>query len=360
MTKPWSGCQHADMTLPETPEERDRTGMAEPRGDRLAAEATGWFVRMISDRVSESDRRAFEEWLARDPAHHRAYVEAEALWGELGQVPDPRPGAARLDGPPLERSWRQHQGRTGRRSRFRWSVALAASSLLLAAMGLWGEEIYDRWRADHATAVGETRSVALSDGSLVQLNTDTALAVRFTDDRRRIDLYRGEAFFTVESDRDRPFQVVAGGAAAVAVGTAFNIRIAADTVTVAVSSGRVEVSSEPGRGSSAEAVTLDAGGEARYGLRGEIQTQGVDLATVTAWREGRLVFADRPLRSVVAELDRYRPGAIIFLDSAIAETRFTGALNLDDTDQALAAIESALPIEVRRVTPWLTLLSPRS
>ena len=345
--------------LPGTPDERDRTEMAEPPGDRLAAEATKWFVRMISDRVSESDRRAFEAWLARDPAHHRAYLEAEALWGELRQVPDPRPDAARLGDPPLEPRRRQRQARNRQHSWLRWSAALAASLLLLASLGLWGEEVYDRWRADYATGVGEVRAVALSDGSLVQLNTDTALAVRFTDDRRRIDLYRGEAFFTVESDPDRPFQVVAGGAAALAVGTDFNMRISSGTVTVAVSNGRVEVSAEPGRGSLGEAVTLDAGLEARYGPCGAIETRDVNLATVTAWRQGRLVFADQPLRTVVAELDRYRPGAIVFLNSAIAEARFTGALNLDDTDQALAAIESALPIEVRRVTPWLTLLSPR-
>ena len=222
------------MMLRGTPEERGRTGMAEPQGDHLAAEATRWFVRMISDGVSESDRQAFEAWLARDPAHHRAYVETEALWGELGQIADPRTGVARPGDPPIEPRQQQRQGRTSRHSRLRWRATLAASLLLLAAIGLWGDDIFDRWRADHATGVGETRSVALGDGSFVQLNTDTALAVRFTDDRRRIDLYRGEAFFTVSTDRDRPFQVVAGGGVALAVGTAFNVRIAADTVAVAV------------------------------------------------------------------------------------------------------------------------------
>ena len=240
----------------------------------------------------------------------------------------------------------------------RWGAALAVSLLLLVGLGVWNERIYDRWRADYATAVGEMRSVTLSDGSRVQLNTDTALAVRFSDDRRRIDLYRGEAFFTVARSSDRPFQVDAGGGTALAVGTAFNVRAVDETVTVAVWNGRVEISLEPGRESFGEAVTIDAGLEARYGPGGEIETRNADLATAADWRQGRLIFADRPLRSVVAELDRYRPGVIVFLNSAIAEARFTGSLSLHDTDQALAAIESALPVEVRRITRWLTVLGP--
>ena len=353
-----SGYQHAEMTLRGTPEEPDRTKTEEPGNDHLAAAAAKWFVRMHSDRVSESDQRGFEEWFLQDPAHHKAYAETEALWAELGNLPDPRSDLLQRGVAPFPPSGRWRQPRNRPHRRLQLGAALAASLLLLAAIGLWGEQLYDRWRADYATAVGETRSIALSDGSVVQLNTDTALAVRFSDDRRRVDLYRGEAFFTVTSDEDRPFQVDAGGGAALALGTAFNMRIAADTVAVAVSNGRVEVSFQPGRGSLGEAVVLNAGLEARYGPHGEIQTRGVDVATVTAWREGRLIFADRPLRHVVAELDRHRPGVIVVLDAAVADARFTGVLDLHDTDHALAAIGSVLPVEVRHVTPWLTLLGP--
>ena len=356
---PRRGFVYAEMTLHGTPEEADRTRIAEPGNDHLAQEAAKWFVRMSSDRVSESDRRTFEEWFSQDPAHLKAYAEAEALWAELGGLPDPRSDAGRRSMGTSRPSRQQPQTRSRPRWRLRLSAALAASILLLAALGIWGERAYDRWRADYATAIGETRAIALSDGSVVQLNTDTALAVRFSDDRRRIDLYRGEAFFTIASDEERPFQVRAGSGAALALGTAFNMRIVADTVAVAVSKGRVEVSLEPGHGSSGEAVVLNAGLEALYDRHGAIETRSVDLTSVIAWREGRLIFADQPLRTVVAELDRHRPGIIVFLDSAIADARFTGVLELHDTDYALAAIESTLPVEVRHVTPWLTFLDRR-
>ena len=324
------------------------------RDEQLAEEATSWFVRMASDRVGTRDRRAFAAWLARDPAHRRAYREAEALWSALGALPDPRPRTGVAAAAPPARN------RAPGGSPWRWGAALAASGLLLAAAGLWGEVGYDRWRADHTTRVGETRAVTLGEGSVVELNTDTALALRMTEDERRIALYRGEAVFTVAHDPDRPFRVVAGHAAATALGTAFALRLSADGVTLGVLEGRVALAPAPGPGHSAAAgdsVTLTAGVEARFAPGGRIETANADIAARTAWRQGRLVFTDRPLGAVVAELDRYRPGVILVLDSAVAEARFTGALGLADTDQALAAIESALPVDVLRLTPWLTILT---
>lgn len=349
----------AGETVRGPSEDHDRAGSRPTEDDRLAEEATAWFVRLASDRVGADDRRTFDAWLQRDPAHGRAYREVEALWGELGNLPDPRPDP-RPDPQPHPRP----DPRPARKTpverpagRWRWAGALAASVLVAAALTLWGEVAYDRWRADHATVIGETRSVTLSDGSRVELNTDTAFAVHVTEDRRRIDLFRGEAFFTVAPDPARPFQVVAGGATATALGTAFAVRLFADGVAIGVSEGRVALAAEPGPALPADAVTVTAGVEGRLHANGAIETRTVDIAARTAWRRGRLIFADRPLRAVVAELDRYRPGAILLVDTSVAEARFTGALGLADTDQALAAIESALPVAVHRLTPWLTILT---
>jgi transmembrane sensor len=236
---------------------------------------------------------------------------------------------------------------------------MAACIVLAAAVGLWSVAGYDRFRADYVTDVGQTRTVALADGSTVQLNTDTAIAVDFSPARRRVDLYRGEAFFTVAKDENRPFDVVAGDGVSRAVGTAFDVLDAGQSVTVAVEEGVVRVSRPSAPENDAEGVVLTAGEAARYGRTGEIEVRRDDDAAATAWRRGKLVFADRPLRDVVAELDRYRSGTIVFVNSEIAQARFTGVFNLRDTDQALAAIEGSLAVDVIRVTPYLTLLRAR-
>ena len=316
----------------------------------VVEEATTWFVRLRADLVSADDRRAFEAWLAHDPAHPEAYAQAEALWGEIGGMPDPR-----LQDPPYDRSAHPAPQVRFRRWQAVRTCGAAACVALVAVVGLWSAGGYDWLRADHVTAVGETRRVTLADGTTLQLNTDTAVAVDFSQSRRRVELYRGQAYFAVAKDESRPFEVIAGQGLTRALGTAFDVLDAARSVTVAVEEGKVRVSRPQGPGT--ESVTLGAGEAARYGRSGVIEVRQGDLAT--AWRQGKLVFSSRPLGDVVAELDRYRPGAIVVLDSRIAQARFTGVLDLRDTDQALAAIEGSLAVDVLKVTPYLTFLDAR-
>jgi transmembrane sensor len=321
--------------------------------------ATTWFVRMSADAATDAERRAFRAWLEGDPAHRDAYAQVEALWVELAGIPDPRPA-------------REANGRTGHSARAKPSIrpiirrpgirryaVLAACLLLMAVWGLWSLGGYDRLRADHATAVGETREVTLADGSVVHLNTDTAMGVAFAGDRRVVRLYRGEAFFTVARDQRRPFEVVTAGGVARAVGTAFNVRSEEAAMTVAVAEGRVAISRGVAAPQSGHSVILGPGEALRQTASGRGVPVAATVETLTAWRQGKLVFANRPLRAVVAELDRYRPGTIVLLSGKAADERFSGVVSLADTDRALAAIESTLPVDVIHLTAYLTLLRGR-
>lgn len=333
------------MTTRSTPH-----AAAAGRDATIVETATAWFVRLRADGVTAEEHRAFEAWCALSPAHRKAYAEAETLWQELGTIPDPRQRAAAPRQAPAEARLRHRWRRLG---------ALAAGLLLAAALGLWSLGGYDRLAADYATAVGERLTVTLTDGSVVHLNTDTALAVDLSAQHRRVQLYRGEAYFQVAPDRSRPFEVAAADGIARAVGTAFDVKRDGAAVTVAVAEGRVEVRRDPQPPSAAESVMLGPGEGLHYTTGGPATKRRIDVSVLTAWRQGRLVFANRPLRAVVAELDRYRPGAIVFLSSAIAEESFSGVVSLADTDQALAAIEGTLPVEVIRLTGYLTILRAR-
>lgn len=328
------------------------------RDESLIKEAIAWFVRISSGDTTESDQRAFNAWIERDPAHRAAYAEAEALWADLGKIhaprrgPDWQPPVPGMIAPPGSLRRGGH--------RIQWSAAVGACIALIGLIGMWSMGGgYDELRADHKTGVGEIRQVTLQDGSVIHLNTRTALGVDFTDTCRCLTLYRGEAFFAVANDQTRPFLVKAGTGATRAVGTAFNVRDRDQAVTVGVTEGRVLVLREEGGQSATGNMRLSAGESARYVAGGEIRKYNADVTALTAWRQGKLVFVDRALREVVAELDRYRPGSIIFLDSAISDKRFTGVINLHDTDHALTAIERTLQVDVVRITPYLTLLRTR-
>lgn len=309
-------------------------------GATLVETATAWFVRLRSGPVSPARRQAFQHWLAAHSAHRRAYAEVQALWGELGHIPDPRPAAT----PPAPSPRRP------------WFAAAAVALVAMVATGLRLRPGVVGLGPEYVTAVGETTVVRLADGTTAHLNTDTALDVRQDGGQRRLWLHRGEVWLAVARDDGRPFEVVAGGALLRVLGTAFNVRVIDGAVAVTVAEGRVALAPRgEGRGAL---LTLGPGEGGRY-EGGRAERLEVDPAAVAGWRNGRLVFTDRSLTEVVAEVDRYRPGVILLAGSGLGELRFTGALDVRRPGRALAAMTRVLPLQVMHFGPYLTVLKSR-
>lgn len=295
--------------------------------DPIYEAAALWVARLASDDATDADREACAIWRAADPAHAEAYAEMDAWRRTMGQVPDPR----------------QRRPKT--------SPGLA----VLAALGLigllsWHLGVIDRLRADDWTGVGEIRRTALADGSRVDLNTDTAIALRFTPEERGIELLRGEAVFDVVPDPQRPFVVRGNGVRARAVGTRFFVRADGATDSVGVAEGRVDVATDAGH------VLLQAGELASQNATGSPVARAGDVARAMAWREGRLVFSGQRLSQVLAELGRYRHGRILLADAAVGERRFSGTLDPRDTDAALALLAATMGIRITPLTPLLVLV----
>jgi len=306
---------------------RDGTEADEADGgeDPVEHEAASWVARLASSDATDADRRAFETWRGADPAHAAAYAEMDALWRRLGQLPDPR-----RKGPP------------------KTLAGLAAIALIGAALA-YQVGLLDRLRADLRSAVGTIEHATLPDGSRVDLNTDTAIAVRFTQGERGITLLRGEASFDVVPDRSRPFVVRGGGLSVRAVGTRFFLRADGADSPVGVAEGRVDVSAQSGH------VVVSAGEEVRLG-GDALHVAAADVERATAWRDGRLIFSGKPLAAVLMELNRYRRGRIVLLDRGLGERRVTGAFDARNTDDALDVIATTMGIRIRRFSPLLVLV----
>ncbi|AZO80434.1 MULTISPECIES: FecR family protein [unclassified Bosea (in: a-proteobacteria)] len=314
--------------------------MAEPddrsQEERRSEEAAGWVARLQSSDATAADREGFAAWCARDPKNAEAYQDLSALWGELKDAPVP--------------SNRLRKLRAARRAR----TAAGLGVLLLAATGLGVSQSgwVDRLQADHSTGVGEIRSVALPDGSRAILNTDTALRLRFDGSRRQVELLRGEAYFEVAPMPARPFVAVGETLEATALGTRFAMQLAHDDhgPDVAVEEGRVAV-----RSGQAQAE-LRAGDEATVGSDGRLVLSRPDVAEQIAWKDGKLVFSDRPLAEVLATLSRYRRGRILVLDERAARQRISGVFDVADTDDALATLEASLPVSITRLTGLMVIV----
>ncbi|MBO6773265.1 MULTISPECIES: FecR domain-containing protein [unclassified Thalassospira] len=304
--------------------------------ESMIREAARWAARMQSADATTDDQKRFEGWLERDSRHPVAYAEFDQLWSDLRDVP--------LGDDTLRQIARK---RTIRR------VSIAIVGLL--GLGLTGAQklgAIDRMQADYYTPTGKTAQITLSDGSVVALNSDTAIRVSYRDDAREIELLRGEAFFEVTPDPGRPFIVKDDGLSARALGTRYGVHTDPDShqPDVQVEEGTVEVRN------GNDIATLQAGEAAKVTAQGTLAIHKVDTGRETAWRDGKLVFSNQPLRQVLETLDQYQVGSIVLISQRAGEQKVSGIFDLNDPDKALRSLEARLPIKITRATGLLTIV----
>ncbi|MBW7947314.1 MAG: FecR domain-containing protein, partial [Sphingomonadaceae bacterium] len=181
------------------------------------------------------------------------------------------------------------------------------------------------------TAVGEQRIVRLDDGSRVHVNTASSVRIAFEGDVRGVVLEEGEAFFEVAPDPARAFVVAAGDAEVRALGTRFLVR-RADGVRVALAEGRVAVSAggatrmlEPG-----EAVRVSGGGIG--------EPAPADIAALTGWLSGRLVFEETPLSAAIAEVNRYSRDPVVLAADGYGARAVSGVFETGDRAAFVSAV----------------------
>jgi transmembrane sensor len=187
-----------------------------PSTDDAEREASTWFARMNADDVSTDDRTRFEAWLGANAVNAKAYSELCATWQEL------------VRSGPLVRAVNFGQVMNAAasppaRRRRRWAVAAVAAGVGAMVLGVSWNLYRQKEETRFQTAIGEQAAVALPDGSSFDLNTDSRIWVDYSRRQRVIRLERGEAFFKVAHDTQRPFWVHAGDYWVRAVGTAFNV-----------------------------------------------------------------------------------------------------------------------------------------
>lgn len=310
-------------------------------------EANAWLLRVHSGLMSEQERREFAAWRRQDVAHDFQFRQAEQFWQALNGLapevqrnPRPREVEASLRG--AVAPWSRHA--------WRWSAAAALILATAFAPSLWS--IIEFWSADHRTRTGEHATVALTDGSLVHLNTRSALSVTLTDQRRSLSLKQGEALFEVAHDSARPFEVAVNGRVVRAIGTKFNIEHDGDRTVVSVLEGAVRLLDKE------NALEIHAGDRVVFaGKQRASAPEPFSAPAVTAWRRQELIFDQMPLEDIVARMNRYRTDTIIVLGSTLRAQQITGSLALDSPAHSLELLQHTVPFHIIRLTPFLTILS---
>jgi len=332
--------------------------------DAVIEEASRWLVRLSAPEVSLKERLEFVAWLKRSPEHLAEYLRMERTWADLGQVDGVMSVAELLAADDRNVIDFDHAPPrpTERPPSKRFGAALAACAVLALAAVLAFQALAPR---RYVTEVGEQRTIKLDDGSAVALNTNTELRVDYTDGLRRVNLLQGEALFTVANDPTRPFRVVSDRAVAQAIGTSFVVRRNADDTVVTVLEGQVavarfdQVEQAGSREIPPEALHLAAGARADV-LAQEIHTSAVpNLAAVTAWKSGRLIFEGEALSAVVAEFNRYNEVQLVLEDSTLSNERLSGVFDADKPQALVRFLERANVVEPAQVTAREIILTPR-
>ncbi|WP_157219181.1 FecR family protein [Flavisphingomonas formosensis] len=271
----------------------------EEQTNRARREAAEWLTRLDARSVASETLDDFYRW-RREPVNATAYAEVEAMWLACEALGEDRDVALAVREALTRPSWQRRLFGGWDRMLRRPIVALA-SLLLLVGIGTATWLAWPRG-TEYATAVGEQRLVPLEDGSRVRLDTATRLTVRFSSRERRIDLLAGQAYFEVAHDPARPFNVQVGDARVTAVGTQFDVRASDREATVILVEGRVALSD---RRDPAERRQMLAGQQAASSPDGWNRPSPADVAALTSWTTGRLVFRDLPLDQAIAEVNRY-------------------------------------------------------
>jgi transmembrane sensor len=313
---------------------------------RLRQEAVTWVIRLQSHRVSPEERRAFDDWHAKSPAHAQMLQRVFALWD------DPELRAAAVHAAKASSSKLTGSRLTAIRRWAPYAAALAASVVLLVMAALY-VDVATRLQADYRTAVGERRTIELPDHSLMTLNTQSAVALSFDGTTRHIRLLKGEALFHVRHDPDRPFVVEAAQSATRAVGTEFVVRADAGHDQVTVLEGIVEVGAAGGAGAQAR---VSAGSQIEVGMGVVGQPRSVDLQTVSGWLRGRLVVNGVPLARVLDEVRRYYPGMIVLWNPRVGDIHVTGTYDIDNPASVLSFLAKTVPVQMINFSDRLAIL----
>lgn len=308
-----------------------------------------WSVRLDYNPATSADQSAFELWLAADPQHVEAWKRIRVLQEDFVRLPR-QPAKDALQSAEMRR---RERGLNRRQ---------AIQVLSLVGIGLtggwmtWRRTPWQRLLADASTGIGEQNTLQLSDGSLLMLNTDSAVSADMRGDRRRIILRRGEILITTGTDPEatakRPFWVYTPFGKMQALGTRFVVRLEHEGARVSVQEGAVQLHPDQG-----DAATVHSG-ESRWLLPTATAAADLQGFSPDAWAAGIVAGQNLRLQDLLSELARYRHGRIS-CDPRIADLRLSGVFHLRDSDQTLHFIAQTQPVTITYHTRFWVSVQPR-
>jgi transmembrane sensor len=313
--------------------------------DLLFDEALDWVIRLKTAAPTDADREASQRWRSQSAAHEAAFNRAVRLFRNAAiavrELADEQQSAEVAEPPPRPLARRVLLGGA--------IAATAVYVMVRPPYGLWPS--IEELSADYRTAKGERRTVTVAPDVVLELNTQTSVALRSIPDQTRIELISGEALITARLADSKPLVMLAGGGRITASHADFNARCLDGTVSVTCLDGAVTVEHD------GQAVRLGNTEQVTFSEAGIQPSVLVDAAQVSSWRVGVLIFRDRPLSGVIDEVNRYRAGRIIITNPELGRRLVNGTFQLDRLAHFVSQVEQLFGARVTALPGGVVLLS---
>jgi transmembrane sensor len=310
-------------------------------------EALDWVVRLKTGASTRADVDALQRWRQQSDAHEQAFKSAARILRNAGiavQRLSDEPAAR-----PSESASRSPQG-LARRAFLGGAIAAAAAGYMVVRppLDLWPS--LEELSADYRPGKGEHRKIAIAPNVVLEMNTQTSIARRSVSSDTQIELISGEAVVALASP-SKPFAMLAADGRISARQADYNARCLDGVVSVTCLNGEVDVA----RGG--QVVRIHKAEQISYSVSGIDQLVPVDPDQIAAWKVGQLIFRDRPLASVVNEINRYRPGKIIITSADLKRRTVNGTFQIDRLGDFVAQVERLFGAQARSLPGGVVLLS---
>jgi len=308
--------------------------------EEIEAQAAAWLQHRRYWAWTDADQAELERWLEEATAHYVAYWRLDAGLGRAERLAalQSAPAEAKAGEPAtLSREWL-----------FPVLMRIAATLAIAVAVGLGATYLMRPKDRTFSTPVGGHETVRFSDGSQIELNTNTILRARMTSDQRVVWLDKGEAYFQVKHDAMHPFIVIAGDRRITDLGTAFVVRRDPGKLKVAVVQGRVWLD-EPNQPRTQQSAMLTAGDVATATASGMLVRKDTarDISSGLSWRQGVLVFKYARLADAAAEFNRYNSQKLVIADPSVAKLTIYGAFPTGNVELFSRVVRDVLGLQVR-------------
>lgn len=327
-------------------------------------DASDWLIALREQPDDPVLQQKFESWLLSHPENVAAWQEVNLLGAMLGEVQQHRGSDQdKISDQNIRNDLAHHgtqvqhpardKGGFGRAVRSRRYVAAFCGMVALLLVVILGDLPHHTPENFYETGTAETRKITLQDQSRIDLAPDSQIEVVYADDIRQVILHTGRAFFDVSPNKDVPFSVNTPNLTVKVLGTAFEVSTDVNSDAVSVARGRVAVTDQ----GAARHADLTVGDQVVLTAANEWKKGTVPLEAISAWRRGMIVAHNERLGDLVDQISDYYTGYVFVQGDHLAGMEISGVFDVSKPERALDIIGQSHGLRVRRVTPWVTVLT---